>query len=113
VSVKTIAIDFDGVLHKYSKGWRNGEIYDEPMEGAVGACKLLIERGYNLVVFTVRKNTRAVEEWLRKNGFPEMKVTNQKPKAVAYIDDRGIRFQSWGQAMIALSVLEKGNWGKR
>jgi hypothetical protein len=27
-------MDFDGVIHKYSKGWLDGSIYDEPMEGA-------------------------------------------------------------------------------
>ena len=30
--MKTIAVDFDGVIHKYSKGWQGGEIYDEPVE---------------------------------------------------------------------------------
>ena len=29
----TIAIDFDGVIHKNSKGFHDGTIYDEPIEG--------------------------------------------------------------------------------
>lgn len=28
---KTIVFDFDGVIHRYSKGWQNGSIYDKPV----------------------------------------------------------------------------------
>ena len=28
-----IAIDFDGVIHKSSKGFFDGTVYDKPMEG--------------------------------------------------------------------------------
>ena len=30
-----IAIDFDGVIHKNSKGFHDGTIYDEPIEGVI------------------------------------------------------------------------------
>ena len=34
-----IAIDFDGVIHKNSKGYYDGTIYDEPVEGSLEAIK--------------------------------------------------------------------------
>ena len=36
-----------------------------------------------------------IKLWLYHNGFPEMRVGNLKMNAVAYIDDRGIRFTNW------------------
>lgn len=93
---KVIAIDFDGVLHKASEGNKKGAIYDEPVEGAVFTTKNLAKK-YKLVVMTSRPvyEHEKVKKWLDENGFPEMEVSNIKPTALAYIDDRGIRFTSW------------------
>ena len=49
----TIAIDFDGVIHKNSKGYHDGSIYDEPLEGTKEALKYLSEK-YKLVIFTCK-----------------------------------------------------------
>ena len=38
---KSISIDFDRVIHKYSEGWKDGTIYDEPVDGAIEAIKRL------------------------------------------------------------------------
>lgn len=95
---KTICLDFDGVLHAYSRGWGDGSVYDEPMPGAVDAVRKLSEH-YKLIVQTSRKNLDDVREWLGRHGFPFMVVTNEKPPAVLYIDDRGLRFESWEQVM--------------
>jgi len=33
ITKNTIAVDFDGVIHQYSKGWEDGSIYDKPVKG--------------------------------------------------------------------------------
>jgi len=104
---KTIAIDFDGVIHKYSKGWQDGEIYDEPVEGALEAIIELLEKGYKVSIFTTREYTAVVKNWImdkmdkckelegKRFDIDNFEVTNKKPIAIAYIDDRGIRFTNW------------------
>ena len=111
---KTIAVDFDGVIHKYSKGWQSGAIYDEPIEGVHGALMTLMN-DYAVYIFTTR-NIQEVVAWMNSNfwgkgemGFRtiimpedmkfwqgrELAVSNRKLPAIAYIDDRGIRFTNW------------------
>lgn len=95
---KTLAVDLDGALHAYSRGWSGGALYDDPMPGAVEAMWTLSLK-WRLVVFTARRDLQAVLRWLNTHGFPEMEVTNQKPPAWAYIDDRAIEFKSWQQTL--------------
>lgn len=98
---KTIAIDFDGVIHAYSEGWKDGSIYDGPVPYSIHSMKKLMARGYKLVIFTCRaeteEGTNSVYKWLCKYEIDVslIEVTDKKPKAIAYIDDRGIRFTNW------------------
>jgi 5'(3')-deoxyribonucleotidase len=98
---KTIAIDFDGVLHAYRRGWRDGSIYDVAVDGSVEAVTKLQDAGYHIVVFSTRADTPAgqasISNWLREQGFRagEILVTDRKVPAIAYIDDRGVRFTNW------------------
>lgn len=104
MSQKTIAVDFDGVVHKYSRGRDDGTCYDEPVEGAFEAIKKLRNKGYNVVIHTARPNhlDGEVGAWLLKHwpcdgdfgDVPEI-ITDHKPVAIAYIDDRAIRFTNW------------------
>ena len=48
-----IGIDFDGVIHKCSKGYFDGTIYDDPVDGAYEALKK-ISNDYNVVVYTCK-----------------------------------------------------------
>lgn len=61
--MKTIAIDFDGVIHKYSKGWQAGEIYDESVSGVFEAIGKLFIDGYSVFIFSTR-NKHQIKKWL-------------------------------------------------
>ena len=50
---KTIAVDFDGVLHCWDKGWTGYTPTDEPIEGAREFVKKLAGDGYNLIIFII------------------------------------------------------------
>lgn len=90
---KALCIDFDGVLHSYTSGWvGHEEVADGPMPGAVQACQDLAEAGWRLYVLSSRQHLEPVAKWLHEGGFPPMTLTRVKPIAVAYIDDRAIRF---------------------
>lgn len=65
MSGKTIAIDFDGVIHKYSKGWHDGTIYDEPMKSAFESIKKLMDNGYSVFILSTR-NPKQIKKWLDK-----------------------------------------------
>lgn len=125
--MKTVAVDFDGVLHAYSKGWQDGSIYDEPLPGALDAIRSLMAAGIAVFVHTTR-NPQATAGWLRVHHLPaaserelaadgrpvgqfwddtkHVLVTDRKLPAVAYIDDRALRFESWPQALEDLEDLE-------
>jgi hypothetical protein len=122
VVTATLAVDFDGVIHRYSKGWQDGSIYDEPVPGAFPAIELLMER-YAVFVHTTRSPV-AVAGWITERsgidaradvpgGSPDfwdtmgvLLVTSRKLPAVAYIDDRAIRFESWPQTTHDIEMLE-------
>ena len=104
---RNVAVDFDGVIHKSSKGYYDGTIYDEPIEGSRESVKKLSEK-YDVVIFTCKSKpdrglvngktgTELVWEWLRKHDMDKFvtKVTAEKPRAVQYIDDKGYGFTTW------------------
>ena len=92
----TIALDFDGVLHSYRRGWIALAPEDPPMEGAKEFVEALLAMGYEVLVFTTRAETahgdNCTHAWLLKHGFPRLGITHHKPKALLYINDRGWRF---------------------
>ncbi len=51
---KTIAFDFDNVIHKYRKGWNNGEIYDELNLEILKLIKTLLDNGHFVFIMTTR-----------------------------------------------------------
>ena len=101
IKKNTIAIDFDGVVHKYSKGWQGMEnAYDPPNTGAIMAIKELKKKGYRLVIFSSR-NVSTIEEWLLKYDLSTYfdEITNTKIPAKVYIDDRAYHFTTWEKTL--------------
>ena len=118
---KTVAIDFDGVIHSYHLGYHDGSIYGHLIAGARRAIKELQET-CSVFVFTAR-NVDDVAKWLVEQGVPALAdgpifhpldrwqdqdivfVTNRKLIASVYVDDRALRFVHWQQTLDELREL--------
>jgi hypothetical protein len=106
VAKPCIAVDFDGVIHDYSRGWLDGEIYGEVLPGAAHALWTLINAGYEVTIFSARPTAMIIQWWVLHTEFPQnVVITNQKPIAEVYIDDRGLRFRNWGDCMKDLESM--------
>jgi len=152
MTIYTVGVDFDGVIHSYEKGWQDGTIYGEPISGAFDAIEYL-KKKYAVFIHTTR-DADAVAQWIvvqSKGRFvcrtmpygrpwytwfyddgiatntpptahgwssvagaqpkfwddqEHLLVTERKLPAVAYIDDRGIRFNNWDQALMEFEAYE-------
>ena len=109
----TACVDFDGVIHGYSKGFHDGTIYDPPIMGtSLGLQRLHNE--YKVVVLSARARTPGMIEemwdYLRIYQLDEFvdEITNVKPPATVYIDDRAITFIDW--AGVPGDIDRLGTW---
>lgn len=107
-----VCLDFDGTLHRYSRGWADGEIYDPPVPGTAAALADMAARGWTPVVCSSRTPPGDIRAWLARQGLPDLAVTNVKPAAVAYVDDRAVTFEGdWPAALAAVDrLIRRGPW---
>lgn len=98
----TICVDFDGTIHQGPHGLP-GNVEGVLIKGAAGALKQLSDR-FKVVVLTARVDVAAVRDWLDAQGVGKYvdEVTNRKPPASAYIDDRATHFSDWDSALKAI-----------
>jgi hypothetical protein len=105
---KNIAIDFDGVIHKCSKGYHDGTVYDDPIEGSLESLKKIKAMGYNIIIFSCKSRsdrpfvngksgTEMIWDWLKKYDVNHLvsDIVSEKPRAAIFIDDKGYRFENW------------------
>lgn len=119
--LRRVMVDLDRTIHKYSKSWHNGSIYDPPFEGAKETLEWLKSLGFEIVIFTsraseenaremgdqdVKKQIAMVEAWLNKYDIPYDRITAEKLAALFYIDDRAIHIPN-GDWDYVKSIIEK------
>jgi hypothetical protein len=96
-----VLIDFDGVIHKYSKGIHDCSLYDSPVDGVKDFIDSIKDK-YRVVIFTARLcpvfdiqpniTNEDIADWMNKHNIYYDEITYKKLPAVAYIDDLGINF---------------------
>lgn len=105
--MKTLVLDFDGVLHSYSSGWvAPTRVPDPPVPGAMG---FLVEavKHFKVDIFSSRSGQPggidAMKHWLLLNlsenfgeegekAFHKLFFPTTKPAAHLTIDDRAVCF---------------------
>lgn len=105
---RTIAVDFDGVIHSYTSPWISAEVIpDPPVPGALEWLHEVLQ-SFDVNVFTTRAETPegrvAIKRWFQQHaseryettsstrGLDSLGVTFHKLPAIVFIDDRAYRF---------------------
>jgi len=118
---KRIMIDLDGTIHKYSKGWNGGDIYDPPFEGSIDAIKWLKSQGFEIIIFTTRASKanneemggdyldqlKKIKEWLDEYNVPYDGITADKLSAEFYIDDKAIHIPNGNWDFVVQTIQKR------
>jgi adenylylsulfate kinase len=112
--MKTVCIDFDGVLAQYD-GWKGEEVVGEPVPGAIEFLELILKGGYRPMTWSTRPYF-VINNWVRKycpRLVEEILVPHegQKPIAFIYIDDRAWLFRGVFPTLLQLATF-KAHWEK-
>jgi hypothetical protein len=114
---QTVVLDFDGVIHSYSSGWKGADVIpDPPTPGCREAIAVLREK-YQVVVVSSRCHQpggiEAVKVWLTLHDIGVDDVTNDKPPHIVVVDDRALRFTGDWQAVIDGIPEASVPWNKK
>ena len=121
-----LCLDFDGVIHSYTSGWKGARnIPDPPMPGAIDFIVEALLEGWDVVIHSSRARhwggITAMRNWLREHSGNEwdtmgvaicdVRFVRWKPPAVVTIDDRAVRFEGVWPNVKALRMFKPWKLG--
>jgi hypothetical protein len=120
-----LCLDFDGVLHSYTGGWKGADVIsDPPVPGAMHFIAAAIEE-FTVAIHSSRsatsRGTRKMREWIGqqlKETFGEergweilsqLAFPYEKPAAFVTLDDRALTFKGVWPDMETLRSFKPWN----
>jgi hypothetical protein len=123
-----LCLDFDGVLHSYTSGWKGAEVIpDPPVPGAIAFLREAVKH-FRVAIFSSRSHQpggqRAMREWIGYHQVNErlsddedlswcgeLEWPTEKPAALVTIDDRALTFDGTWPEIESLKQFKP--WNKR
>ena len=129
MSKPILVLDFDGVLHSYTSGWKGARVIPDPP--VPGAMAFLMHAVVEFEVHILSSRThqwggrRAMKRWLRRSlrerasgppvyadvTYRALKFPRHKPAAMVTIDDRALTFTGRWPSLSELQAFKP--WNKR
>ena len=116
----TLCLDFDGVLHSYTSGWKGADVIpDPPVAGAIEFIRDALA-SFQVAIYSSRSSEPggilAMQDWLVKHGldgsvFCQIEWPTSKPPAFLTIDDRALTFDGTWPRVADLLAFQP--WNKR
>lgn len=117
--VRTICVDFDGVVHSYTSGWQGIDVIPDPPvdEALAWLMALAMDERFKPVIYSSRskdpKGVEAMRAWFHEHAPAldgELEFPTQKPAAYLTVDDRCWNFR--GHFPTMRELMEFRPWNK-
>jgi hypothetical protein len=102
----TVCVDFDGTIAEHTPTFMPHDA-GRPKENGIQFLLALRHSGFRIVILTARTELGPVKTFLERHGLSGVLVTNVKPPAIAYVDDRGLNWTEKEQIPLILKKIEK------
>ncbi|HEX3523894.1 MAG TPA: hypothetical protein VHT52_17635 [Stellaceae bacterium] len=129
MSKPILCVDFDGVIHSYTSGWKGASVVpDPPVPGAIAFLREAVKH-FRVAIFSTRSNQEgggyAMRDWLGHHiieeepdiigqdppWFAAIEWPTEKPAAMVTLDDRAITFTGIWPSMDELLTFTP--WNKK
>jgi hypothetical protein len=127
MSKPILCLDFDGVIHSYTSGWKGADVVpDPPVPGAIDFLREAVKH-FRVAIFSSRScqpgGGKAMRTWLGGHiiaaepdiimydppWFAAIEWPTEKPAAMVTIDDRAITFDGTWPTIEALKSFKPWN----